>query len=580
MRALKNSICWVYAVQVILVLLLLSDLFRPRRQSLFADVRSSAVGLAGVCGLLLMVAAVFGIASWTMFKGKPSARFWIILPSLIYIGLAAVMAYQFPAHAGNAILPLAMGVAGPFVTWRRGGAEFSAAQLAMPKIAGDGTSNLLNKCGMGFAVVAYIGAWWCCNAWVARHHLPRAYGGLLVLFLVGFLNTLVHELGHTVIGLAFDMRLRAFVAGPFEFRKREGHWSFKFNPAGILTDGGATGVVPGSAQQPRGHQLAMIAAGPIFNLYCGILAMGFAYAFSAPGNANSNLVYPLALFGLYGLISFVVNLIPLRSGSNYSDGAKIVQLLSNGPWADMHRAFAVVSSSLVTPLEPRDYDIDAIQRASAGIRQGTIGVLLRLFAYSHYLDSGKRAEAAEALEDAEAVCKANAVSLPAELHTAFVFGNAFLRRDAAAARQWWEAMLIKKPARLNADYYRAESALHWIEGDIAQASIAWTKCEGLTQKLPQAGAYQFDRSLCTLLRQGIDGQPTDRSAAVGTQVDAILAPVPLNLCAALPLPPLDPFHNLNSMHDLPSPQKRLHPRLRLTGWLAQLEAGGLDQQLN
>jgi len=558
MRALKNFICWVYAVQVILVLLLLSDLFRPGRQSLLAVAHSSAIGIVGVCGLLLMVAAVFGMASWTMFKGKPSARFWIILPSLIYTGVAAVMAYQFPAHAGNAILPLAMGVVGPFVTWRRGGAAFSATQTAIPKIAGDGTSNLLNKCGMGFAVVAYIGAWWCCNAWVARHHLPRAYGGLLVLFLVGFLNTLVHELGHTVIGLAFDMRLRAFVAGPFEFRKREGHWSFKFNLAGILTDGGATGVVPGSAQQPRGHQLAMVAAGPISNLYSGIIALGFAYVFSAPGNANSNLVYPLALFGLYGLISFAVNLIPLRSGSNYSDGAKIVQLLSNGPWADMHRAFAVVSSSLVTPLEPRDYDIDAIQRASAGIRQGTIGVLLRLFAYSHYLDSGKRSEAAEALEDAEAVCKANSVSLPAELHTAFVFGNAYLRRDAAAARQWWEAMLIKKPARLNADYYRAESALHWIEGDIAQASIAWTKCEGLTQKLPQAGAYQFDRSLCTLLRQAIGGETLQPADVVPAPVEVVHAPEPVRVTPPVRVVHLEPAYPMGFMRDLPSPQQHFY----------------------
>jgi hypothetical protein len=417
------------------------------------------------------------------------------------------MFYRHPNHFVSALMPLAMGLAGPIVTWRRSSLTLPAQQTVMPKIAGDGTSNLLNRVGQVFAAAAYLGAWWGCGYWVMHTGLPRPDHGLLILFIAGFLSTLVHELGHTIVGLAVDMRLRAFVAGPFQFRIRSGKWTFRFNLAGILTDEGATGVVPSSANQPRWQTIAMIAAGPITNLYCGIIALAFAYAFSTSGSTNPGLAYPFALFGLYGLIGFVVNFIPLRTGTNYSDGAKIFQLLSNGPWADFHCAVSVVTSSLVTPVRPRDYNIQTILRAAQGISQGTTGMILRLWEFNHFLDAGRVQEALQALEDAERVLKASAVNIPAELYTVFVFGHAYAGRDAASARQWWDAMQAKKPTNFNVDYYRAESALHWIEGDLIQANTAWMKSNELAQNLPHAGEYEFDRTCCTLLREAIDATP-------------------------------------------------------------------------
>jgi len=506
-RAIKISLCWVYSTQTAIFLLLLAGMFVPRQASHLLRVQPSVGASILFAGLIVAAGCIFGMAWWTLYKGKTSARLWVILPSVAYVSLAVVIVYLRPGYFPQALVPLAMGFAGPAVTWRRGTLTLPVQEIVIPRVAGDGTSNLLNKCGHLFAVVAYVAAWWSCNNWIARNGLPRVYGGLAVLILVGFLNTLVHELGHTIIGVALEMRLRAFAAGPFEWRKREGSWEFKFNLAGVLTEGGATGVVPTSTRQPRWHLIAMIAAGPLINLYCGAIALAFAYICSMPGNSSPQLAYPLALFGLYGVISFAVNLIPLRSGTNYSDGAKIFQLLSNGPWADLHRAVSVVTSSLVTPLQPRDYDIATIQRASNGIREGNMGVLLRLWAHSHFLDRGLVAQAAQALHDAESVYHASASNISTELHAAFVFGHAFVRRDAGAARQWWDKMQAKKPARLNADYYRAESALHWIEGDQERAKASWMRCNHLAQKLPRAGAYEFGRTCCGLLHRAIASAP-------------------------------------------------------------------------
>ena len=65
-------------------------------------------------------------------------------------------------------------------------------------------------------------------------------------------------------------------------------------------------------------------------------------------------------------------------------------------------------------------------------------------------------------------------------------------------------MESKKPKRFNVDYWRADAALHWIEGDLKTANEALAKSEALAQKLPQAGAYEFDRYCCFLLRKALD----------------------------------------------------------------------------
>jgi len=69
----------------------------------------------------------------------------------------------------------------------------------------------------------------------------------------------------------------------------------------------------------------------------------------------------------------------------------------------------------------------------------------------------------------------------------FVFGSAYLRRDAAAACEWWKRMEAKMPTCFNVDYWRANSALHWIEGNLKEANEAWEKSNALAQQLPKVG---------------------------------------------------------------------------------------------
>jgi peptidase M50-like protein len=461
----------------------------------------------------LLVPAVFwflaiinGVAFWTGWREKRSGRPWGIAASSTYLLLPLSLSYFWPSAWRHFSATLAIGVAGIIAFASRYETSDSALRSRqIRKAPGDGTSELLNRAlpFLGFALS--VGIIFLVDRWSKARGTLETHGsqyGIASILLIVLCITTLHELGHTFTGLALGMKLRAFAAGPFEWRVRSGKWSFQFKPAQILIGGGATGVVPTAADLPRSHYLAMTLAGPLVNLLTGSIAL--AVAFTAAINSTVQAGGRLALFGAWSLGLSFLNLLPFKTGDAYSDGANIYQLLSQGPWGDYHRVSAVVGASLVTPLRPRDFDIDMIRRAAEGITEGIQALLLRLYAYLFFLDRERIPEAAQALRDAECVYLKSVSDLPAQLHTEFVFGSAYVWRDAIAAREWWTRMETKKPTRFNEDYWRAYSSLLWIEGAKQEADAAWMKCDAMVQQLPKAGAYEFDRYCCSLLRKALD----------------------------------------------------------------------------
>ena len=509
MAILKRLLCFFYGLQAVGAGAIAVALFStgPRVAKLHEHYSSATIAAVACAAALLAVC--FGMAWYTVRKGLPSARFWVIVPSLFFLALVGASLFR-PAHAHPllTLLWLALAVTGPIVTWGKQSRAVSTGTAPIPKLKGDGTSRLLNHAGALFSIASYIGSLMLWNQWLRSQGLPVAHSGLVQVIAVSLVATFFHELGHASIGLAFKMKLRAFVVGPFLWRIQEGRWNFKFQPAGFLSLGGATGVVPTSATQPAWQELAMIAAGPTTNFYCGLLTGGLAVAFTRQPEVYAAYIYPLALFAIINFVDCFTNLIPLRTGTGYSDGAQIYQILSHGPWAAYHRTNSVVTASLVTPLRPRDFDMEALEQASQGISEGMPGLLLRLYKHSHFLDCGRMQEAGQTIKEAEAIYDKPGMKLPAELHTVFVFSSAYVLRDAAAARKWWDRMTAMKPTRHNVDYWRASSALHWIEGNLTQANEDWAKCNEKALELPAAGAYEFDRFECCLLRRVLDGDTT------------------------------------------------------------------------
>jgi hypothetical protein len=375
-----------------------------------------------------------------------------------------------------------------------------------PRIAGDGTSGLLDGATWLLAIAGYFWgmSWW--HRWGNAQHLSATYGyqSWLQILAAILIVIILHESGHVITGLALGMKLRAVIIGPFQWRIRDGRWKFQFLPAKCLSFGGAAGLVPTNPKQSRWREICMGAAGMLVNLLTGLIAL-FA-ALAAKGQPYERSWEFLAYFSAISLLAFATNLAPMRSETNYSDGARIYQLLRGGPLADYYRVLSLVGSTTVTPLRPRDFDIESIQRASLSFTQGRHALLLRLFASYYFLDCGKIPQANEEIAEAERIYLESATDIPAELHTDFIFSNAILSRDAAGARQWWERMEAKKPTHFGVDYWLAQSALFWIEGRKDDARAAWEKGNRLAHKLPAAGIYDFDRYRCSLLRDCIESE--------------------------------------------------------------------------
>jgi hypothetical protein len=514
MRAIRDYLSWIFAITSFVCFKL--AFFGPRHvhsNTYHARALLSAYSLS-----FMVLALIFGMAWFTTWQQRRFARAWAIIASLIHtvVGLGLVaMFVRFSTMkdlrmAWEVItVPLVVGVMGLVAfsrRWERPEASSRTPSYQGPP--GDGTNAFLNKTAVLLTFVLSFAALWWAGRWIAAKGIQYSYGAFsqyLMLALVALTITTLHELGHAVTGLALGMKLRAFVAGPFQWQIRSGKWEFKFKPSAILAVEGSTGAIPTTPDFPQWREVLVTAAGPFVNLFSGIVAVSIA--FGSDGSSPLQVGGFLILFGAWSLITGACNLLPIRAGDNYSDGARIYQSLSNSPWTDFRRVMNMVQLSAITAYRHRDFDIEAIRRVGITFAQGKSGLLLRLFAFEHFLDRGNIPEAGKALKEAEAIYHQSALDIRAELHTVFVFGNAYVLRDSAAAREWWTRMEAKKPTHFNVDYWRAASALHWIEGNLNEANEAWEKANACAVKLPNAGAYEFDRYCCNLLRHALDEVP-------------------------------------------------------------------------
>lgn len=466
----------------------------------------------------LLVTIFNGMAWWTVRQGKASARGWSIAASLSLITTGILVVLPFlrfgvgentPRGVFAALLLVggavpAIGITGLVAFGRRDSMIQRVYPAKPPRIAGDGTSRLLDGLSWLMAIAGYIYVMNCWYRWGYARHLSVHFGYISWLQILAALLIVIvlHEVGHTVVGQLFGMKLRAFIVGPFQWRIRDGRWNFQFLPSKLLSAGGAAALVPTNPKQPRSHEVWMIAAGPLAGLLTGLIAL--AAALTATGRPYQQYWELLAMVSTLSLVTFAVNLIPMCPEGTYSDGARIYQNLRGGPLADYYQALSIVFASSVTPLRPKDFDIEAIQRVSRAFTDGRRALLLRLFASYYFLDCGMMPQAWEALSEAEEIYHRSASEIPAELHPDFVFGYAVLHRDAVGARLWWGRMEAKKPSRFGVDYWLAQSALFWIEGHKDEAREAWEKGNLLAQKLPSAGIYDFDRYHYTLLHKCLE----------------------------------------------------------------------------
>lgn len=512
-REIRKYLSWIFAFTA-LVCVSISYSLTPKMLRHGQSVAHLSLGwqifLVVAPWLFPIATIVFAMAWWTSFKEKPSAKVWGILASLINIQVA-LFPVLIPPHSifNGFLLILAIGVAG-LIVFARPVEKPDRAQerQQITALPGDGTSNLLNRVGPLLSLIAGGAAFYWWLNWMRVKEVPWNHTNTYLTFasvLIILLIIAAHECGHAAVGLVLGMKLRAFMVGPFQWSIHDGKWRFHFKPSQILAESGGTGIVPAVINFPRWAYVSMLFGGVFVNGVTGAIALWLAS--TRDHEARLQIDGVLALFGAWSLAVAVTNLVPFRAQNSYSDGAQICQWAANGAWADLHRAFGISGATLVTPLRPRDYDADVISRASQGITEGPYALNLRLLAYWHFLDQGKMSEAGKALANAIEIFNRSASNLPAEFLALFVFGTAYVWRDAEATRAWWKRFQDAKPTRFDTEYWLAASAQSWLDGNLDEANRALSKADLLSQQLPNAGAYEFDRHCCSLLRDALKQVP-------------------------------------------------------------------------
>jgi Zn-dependent protease len=447
------------------------------------------------------LATIFSMTWWTLGQGKPSARAWAIASSVAVL--------PFFLFGNLAMVSSGLGVLGLVVFRRRQTVAEISRRTSTQRLAGDGTNGVLDwlATALMYGGVLLGGSVW--SHWAEKHGLPADKNFVVSALMVeaaALLATALHELGHALTALTLKMKVRQFLCGPLEWRRRASKWDFRFHPAGLLSFPGAVGVAPVNLKDLKLRRIAVCAAGPLVSLVLAVVTAGATFA--AKGHQWEPYWHFLAYLSTFSLLGFIVNLIPIQPDGQYSDGARIYQMMAGTPGAKLELAYAMISSTMVSSIRPKDLDVQTIENIAALRKSGKDALVLEITACTHYFDSGQIQEALKTLDRAEAIYRDSESVLPADFRImaqeAFTFKNAYIRRDAHAARGWWDRSEKKSGARSSADHWKAYCSLLWIEKRFEEAGAAWKCGNALAEKAPSAGAFDYSRDCFTQLRTELD----------------------------------------------------------------------------
>jgi Zn-dependent protease len=503
MRSIRLTFAWCFAA-----IALISAAVEVKLFPMFVGTpeESPIYAVAGVA-FLLAVAVLFGIASWTIFTRKPSARIWGIVGSVMLVLLFGCPIFVFK-RSYDFFKPLwilvAAGLAGIIIFACRDDAEPDRIPAANTPIPGDGTNVILNKLATWIGAAIVIGEIEFWERWARSYDLPddRSLTFYLEFVIVIGLVVAIHEAGHAIAALAVDMKVISLAVGPFQGWISSDKWKFHFYPAGILSFMGVIQVVPTRTENFRRRKIIQIAAGPFASIATGLIAV--AVLLTAPGRPWEAHWRILAHFADLSIAIGLTNLIPFAIKCGYSDGAKLYQLLSNGLWARYECVLGVYHATQYTSLRLRDYDIETIEQAAGTIARGVDELVMHLSAYSFYLDCERLAEADLALAKAERFCQQSPSDLPENWYCVFVFAVGFLRRDAVGARLWWERMKAAPSFQFADSLWASRCALLLSENRFDEAAEAWQKADSWSRQLPAAGASESMRHAVAQLGQALE----------------------------------------------------------------------------
>lgn len=210
---------------------------------------------------------------------------------------------------------------------------------------------------------------------------------LVAVYCIGFLQVIIHELGHLVCGLLTGYKFSMFRIVSFALVKKDGVLQFKrYTLAGT---GGQCLLSPPPADFDKNNGDCTIpviwynAGGSLFNILFGLLAVVLIFA----GSFSPIVEVLLIIWGVLGIFSGLVNGIPLRMGDVENDGRNILSLLRS---KDARRAFWIqmkINEELVAGKRLKEMPEEWFVLPEESKAENSIVASIGVFAENRLMDS-------------------------------------------------------------------------------------------------------------------------------------------------------------------------------------------------
>lgn len=284
-------------------------------------------------------------------------------------------------------------------------------------------------------------------------------GAQLLVLALGFgvtmaalvVATVVHELGHVIVGYATGLRVVRVNLGPLEIRNFDRprvHLVRSLQAGVILVPlDRATSLAP-----LRWSLFISTVAGPLAGVAFGVAAIALAGSLRVGG--------PFSILEVSGQVSLflsVLNLLPIRTGQELADGRRMLALLLRTRECGHILAATLMFGEAVSGRRPRDWDPELL-----GVMERSPDELFaRLCLYEAAMDRGEIETAGGHLDAAVALRRDNWTAGDAVLFAEAAYYFARHRGDARAARAWLDvtngwSMAIHLRARAEAAVLCAE----------------------------------------------------------------------------------------------------------------------------
>jgi Zn-dependent protease len=289
---------------------------------------------------------------------------------------------------------------------------------------------------------------------------------------------IVHEMGHLLAGWMVGFRFSSITIGPIALRMEFGKLR-----AGIrrtLPAGGYAGMHIDRIRRLRRRLLRFIAGGPLANLLTAALAASWL-AYSPPRSIA--LASSLELFWMMSALIAIINLLPLRIGMLYTDGARMLMLRSSLPKARRWISLTAIGNQAQNGVRARLWKRSWLN-AAAGLGDKSVDDFTgNWIAYAAANDRKEGAVAAAHLEKCLELANLLGPSLRDLVAMEATVFSSWFREDAVTAQKWFgQINRLKSISKLF--QFRADIALHCARREFPVALSRWQEAHVFIEKLP------------------------------------------------------------------------------------------------